>query len=152
MTPTIRIDDEVWQELQKRGRAFVDTPNDVLRRLLHLSEESSLRPASLRRGGDDITTEKDYQTPILEAIVAAGGRARAREVLDAVGQRMRNRLKPADFDELPSGEIRWRNAARWSRNTMARKTMPPLLNPSSPNGWWEITEAGREYLRKEGLD
>ncbi len=29
---------------------------------------------------------------------------------------------------------------------MAHKMNPALLNPSSPHGWWEITEAGREYL------
>jgi hypothetical protein len=32
----IRIDPEVWFELQKRATPFVDTPNDVLRRLLNL--------------------------------------------------------------------------------------------------------------------
>jgi hypothetical protein len=33
---TIRIDPEVWLELQKRAVPFVETPNDVLRRLLGL--------------------------------------------------------------------------------------------------------------------
>jgi len=34
---TIRIDPETWQALQKIAVPFVDTPNDVLRRLLGLS-------------------------------------------------------------------------------------------------------------------
>jgi hypothetical protein len=33
----IRIDPEVWVELQKRATPFIDTPNDVLRRLLNLN-------------------------------------------------------------------------------------------------------------------
>ena len=33
--PTIRIDDEIW-ELLKKNSSFVDTPNDVLRRLLNV--------------------------------------------------------------------------------------------------------------------
>ena len=33
---TIRIDPEVWQALQNRAVPFVDSPNDVLRRLLGL--------------------------------------------------------------------------------------------------------------------
>jgi len=37
MAPTIRIDDEVFAALQKGGKAFVDTPNTVLRRLLGLN-------------------------------------------------------------------------------------------------------------------
>ena len=36
--------------------------------------------------------------------------------------------------------------AEWARNTMANEMNPALLNPSSPHGWWEITQAGREYL------
>src|SRR5262245_12036448 len=31
--PTIRIDDEVYEWLQRNGRAFEDTPNSVLRRI-----------------------------------------------------------------------------------------------------------------------
>lgn len=34
--PTIRIDDEVWQALQKKAIPLEDTPNAVLRRLLRL--------------------------------------------------------------------------------------------------------------------
>ena len=32
--PVIRIDDEVWKELQKRAIPLIDTPNSVLRKLL----------------------------------------------------------------------------------------------------------------------
>jgi len=101
-----------------------------------------------RRSSEKITTEKDYQIPILAILVSFGGRAHVQDVLPEVERRMRAQLKPDDYEPVPSGEIRWQNAARWSRNTMARKTKPPLLNPSSPHGWWEITEAGREELRK----
>jgi hypothetical protein len=37
----IRIDEEVWAELQKRARPLEDTPNSVLRRVFGLSEESA---------------------------------------------------------------------------------------------------------------
>ncbi|MGC0375785.1 hypothetical protein [Streptomyces sp. SAI-229] len=36
MSPTIRVDDEVYEELQKRATPFVDTPNSTLRRVLGL--------------------------------------------------------------------------------------------------------------------
>jgi len=35
----IRIDDQVWAELQRRARPLEDTPNSVLRRVFGLSEE-----------------------------------------------------------------------------------------------------------------
>jgi len=40
MAPTIRIDDQVFEELKKRAEPFVDSPNDVLRRLLGLNGAS----------------------------------------------------------------------------------------------------------------
>jgi hypothetical protein len=52
MTPTIRVDDEVYALLQERGEAFVDTPNTVLRRILGLTEsgESTARSIGRRKG------------------------------------------------------------------------------------------------------
>lgn len=39
--PVIRIDPEVYSSLQERARPFLDSPNDVLRRVLGLDEASS---------------------------------------------------------------------------------------------------------------
>ncbi len=38
MVPVIRIDEEVWKQLQKRATPLTDTPNDVLRRTFGLDE------------------------------------------------------------------------------------------------------------------
>ena len=43
MSPTIRIDDEVYSWLQKNARPFEDTPNSVLRRLAGLNDSKRLR-------------------------------------------------------------------------------------------------------------
>jgi hypothetical protein len=45
MTPTIRVDDEVYALLQERAEAFIDTPNTVLRRILKL-EPSAMTTAN----------------------------------------------------------------------------------------------------------
>lgn len=37
----IRIDDQVWAELQRRARPLEDTPNSVLRRVFELAEEGA---------------------------------------------------------------------------------------------------------------
>ena len=62
MTPTIRVDDEVYALLQQRGEAFVDTPNTVLRRILGLSDsdESTGHPVGRRGGrrGEDRASRK----------------------------------------------------------------------------------------------
>src|SRR5712692_6544325 len=35
MSPTMRVDDDIWEHLKKHS-SFVDTPSDVLRRLLSI--------------------------------------------------------------------------------------------------------------------
>ena len=151
--PTIRIDDEVWAVLQKRAQPFVDSPNDVLRRDYGLN--GATKPTRMRSERGRIlrgekTPEGEYRIPILKALVEAGGRARAGDIVDRVGQLMRGRLNAYDQQTLAAGELRWRNTAEWSRNTMANKVNPPLLDPSSDHGWWEITQAGRDYLKSHG--
>ncbi len=62
MMPTIRIDDDVWEFLQKQARPFVDSPNDVLRRLL-LAPDQVMRvepraEISLKTGATEIANNR----------------------------------------------------------------------------------------------
>ena len=54
MSPTIRVDDEVYALLQQRAEAFVDTPNTVLRRILDLEPKHQHHPSDrpMRRDGE----------------------------------------------------------------------------------------------------
>jgi negative regulator of replication initiation len=59
--PTIRVDDDIWEHL-KRNSSFVDTPNDVLRRLLHLVKPKSPNPPSHPLNGTKhpLRADRDY--------------------------------------------------------------------------------------------
>jgi restriction system protein len=61
---------------------------------------------------------------------------------------MKGTLTEADYKPLKTdrGQPRWRNAARWERNSMVEEG---LLKSDSPWGIWEITEAGRMAITKE---
>jgi hypothetical protein len=48
---TIRIDPDVWRALQKQAEPFVETPNDVLRRLLGLAPKKTANSALLAEAG-----------------------------------------------------------------------------------------------------
>ena len=98
----------------------------------------------IRRG--EKTPEEEYVSPILQALVEAGGRGRTADIVDRVGEIMKGRLNEYDHGTLGAGEIRWRNTAEWCRNTM-KEMNPPLLSPDSGHGWWEITDDGREHLK-----
>ncbi len=63
MMPTIRIDQDVWTYLQSKGKAFEDTPNDVLRR------ELGLGPGVITRQSGDSTPQTRVRTatPLLSS-------------------------------------------------------------------------------------
>jgi hypothetical protein len=61
----IRIDEEVWKCLEQRARPFVDSPNDVLRRVFGLNEASS-------RVQNDQGMKDNEVVPVMKNIRAAG--------------------------------------------------------------------------------
>lgn len=91
------------------------------------------------------TPEQEYVKPILQSLEELGGSAPLAEVLDRVHDMMNGRLCDVDFQPLASDPAlpRWRNAAQWARNSMAREG---LLKNDSPRGIWEISDAGRRFL------
>jgi hypothetical protein len=92
------------------------------------------------------TPQKAYRVPILRALDEMGGQGRTADVVDRVGEMMEDQFTEWDRRMLPSGQdIRWRNKAQWARNAMVKDG---LLASDSPRGIWEITERGRELLRK----
>jgi restriction system protein len=94
------------------------------------------------------TREDAFYQPILKVLNGAGGPAKVNDVLAKVEQLMREVLTQVDYEPLPSQPEtpRWSNTAQWARNTMVKEG---LLKSTSPRGVWEITEAGRQFL-KEG--
>lgn len=146
MTPVLRVDDEVYEALKKKAIPFEDTPNSVLRRILGLAGSTSTRPRQTpkRAPRGSSTPKREYYIPILEAVAELSGKAEAREALDRVYPKIKGRLKTHDHDLLSSGETVWRNATRWARADLVRKG---LLKKDSPNGVWEISDAGRKFLK-----
>ena len=97
----------------------------------------------LRRG---VRTREDrFFRPILETVAELGGSASVQAVLDGVGRRMAAVLRDVDHEPLASDPEmpRWRNTARWARNSMVRAG---LLRDSSRRGVWEITDEGRRAM------
>lgn len=101
------------------------------------------------RARGEITPQSEFHRPLLEALVQLGGSATTAEATDKVGEIMKDRLKQRDFEILPSSrdQIRWRNAVAWARNDMVNKD--GRMRSGSPNGIWEISDKGRDWLRDQ---
>jgi hypothetical protein len=161
----IRVDEDVYRELESRVQNFRDTPNLVLRRLLGLERPGDLRaadarvmyaPAPWRLGGfrrgrprsqeRRQTRQEEFRRPILETLAEMGGEGRAQDVLDEVGRRVQQTFTPLDREPMSNGEPRWRVSAAFERKNLVDGGM---LDPRSPRGVWRITEAGRRWLEEQ---
>lgn len=91
------------------------------------------------------TPQEAYQRPILQALVELGGSAGLNVVLDRVYELMKDQLNEYDHQPLPPdySTTRWRNTARWARNTLRSNG---LLRGDNPRGTWEISDDGRTWL------
>ena len=101
-----------------------------------------------RRKSGEITGHLEFCRPLLEVLVEMGGKARTKDVLDRLGEKMKPLLKPKDFEihKSKGQQIRWRNTAQWARNHMAN--VDGRMKNDSPNGVWEISPQGRAWLKK----
>jgi len=111
------------------------------------------QPAGRRRGRPrrtqtgDITPQKAYQLPLLQALEEMGGRAECAMVTRRVREIMADILKPADFESLDDEhDIRWVTNVRFARQNLIERG---CLRSDSPRGIWEITDRGREYLQTQ---
>ena len=83
-----------------------------------------------------------YELPILMALEELGGSAATHEVLRRVRQLMVDELREIDIS-------RRENRAHAMRLALVSRG---LMRNDSPRGTWEITDAGREYLRNNQGD
>lgn len=135
----IRIDDQVWVSLQKKAKAFEDTPNSVLRRVLGLDRRNGKRRRKPQAAPGTRTPQAAFREPLLHVLYESGGSAKMSEVVERVGNLLNEKLNDVDRQKLDSGEIRWRNAVQWERNEMVKRG---FLKKDSPRGLWELTAKG----------
>jgi len=151
--PTIEVSDAVYDGLKARAIPFDDTPNSVIERLLDLAAAELANgndaPRPVRRAVvGTILPEREYELPILRALIEAGGSAPAGQVTDRVGELLDGRLTAEDFQRHRSGDVRWRNRTAFARLNLVRRG---LLAKTSPRGIWEITDEGRDHARRNGV-
>lgn len=145
---TIRVDDDVWQALQKKAVAFEDTPNTVLRRVLRVDGKKRRKSRRHRAAPGKKTPQHVYRKPLLRVLYEMGGSGNVADVLERVERILARQLNEVDRGRLAHGEPRWRNTAQWERNVMVQDG---LLKKKSPRGVWELTAKGIAAV-EDGVD
>jgi hypothetical protein len=100
------------------------------------------------RKSGEITNMPEFFQPLMESLVEMGGSGKLNEVLDRIGEKMKDQLRPKDWEphKSPPHQIRWRNTAEWARNHMVNES--DLMKKGSKRGIWEISTKGRKWLEK----
>jgi Mrr N-terminal domain len=111
----------------------------------HWPTSSQARHRTIGNGTREQTLYTEFDRPLLESLVALGGRGSAEDVLQHMKAKMEPTLKPRDFEVVSSGEERWRNTARWRRNALVKLG---FLRPGSQRGIWEISDSGKAWLEQ----
>lgn len=91
--------------------------------------------------------ESEYEIPLLAALAERGGSAPSREVIDAVGTKLKAKLTDLDKQPLKSGGIRWESRVQFVRLRLIEQG---LMVKESGRGIWAISDEGRKRLTAEG--
>ena len=146
-TVRIKVDEEVFAQLQKQATPFVDEPNDVLRKMLRLPDngEGGLKEkATVRKRilSQKLLPLKEYRLSVLKSLDSHGGKAERKKVLRDVFGELESKLNQDDLEKLYGRPPRWQVSAEVVRSEIAKEG----LVESAGRGMWSITSAGRRQL------
>jgi len=146
--PVVRISEELFKEIQKYAEPLVDDFESALWKVLQLARkngtERSKRRETHARG--TLTPPRDFWKQILETLVEKGGQASVQEVVEDVERKMKNQLKPGDYERNRDGLLKWEKQVHFQRLAMKHEG---LLASNSPRGIWAITDKGRRWLSEQ---
>ncbi|MGQ0510896.1 MAG: winged helix-turn-helix domain-containing protein [Betaproteobacteria bacterium] len=159
--PTIRVDPDVFEGLQKLAQPFVDTPSAVIRRLLEargILEARASAPAPRKartplvaRESGGLTPQPLYERYLLAVLHRQfNGRAHKRDVTLEIVKRMMNdgHIGAADQELVATGETKAENTITWARNALKERGH---VSRTSPRGIWELTPRGAEAAKTTQL-
>ena len=147
--PTIRLEQDVFEGLQKLAQPFVDSPSMVIRRLLEkegVLKKRAHAPAPATAGA--LTPQSVYEKYLLHALLA--GKGHKRDVTHAVIKRMMKdgHIGAAEQELVKTGETRAENTITWARNALKDRG---YISRVAGRGIWELTLEGREAAGKVAL-
>jgi hypothetical protein len=94
----------------------------------------------VKRGTGPKTEQPVLREHIIKALKHFGGQATMHQVLDWMGEQLKEKFTPRDLSKRKHGEIVWRNNTAWERHQMVTEG---ILKSDSPRGIWGLSEEYR---------
>jgi hypothetical protein len=141
--PTIRLEQDVFEGLQKLAQPFVDSPSMVIRRLLEKEGVLKKRaPAPVAVGA--LTPQSVFEKYLLHHLARdAEGPRHKRDITHAVIRHMMKdgHIGPADQELVSTGETKAENTIVWARNALKDRG---YISRISARGIWQLTPEGKK--------
>ena len=152
--PTIRVEQEVFEGLQKLAKPFVDSPSMVIRRLLEdrgvltkNAQSASPKPATVV-AANALTPQPVYEKYLLYILAREfNGQGHKRDVTHAIVKRMMKdgHIGAADQELVSTGETKAENTITWARNALKQRG---YISRAARRGTWELTTEGKSAASK----
>jgi len=155
--PIIRVDQDVFEGLQRLAKPFVDSPSMVIRRLLEDRGvlAKGTRPAPRKPDSQSsvtaLTPQPVYEQYLLYILAREfDGQGHKRDVTHAIVKRMMKDgfIGAADQELVSTGETKAENTITWARNALKQRGH---INRAARRGIWELTPEGRGAAAKVAL-
>ena len=140
--PTIRVDQDVFEGLQRLAKPFVDSPSMVIRRLLEdrgvLAKDMQTAPPKTTAGiaSNALTPQPVYEKYLLYVLAKEfNGQGHKRDVTHAIVKRMMKDgfIGAADQELVSTGETKAENTITWARNALKQRG---YINRAARRGIW----------------
>src|SRR6185503_1170230 len=144
--PTIRLEQDVFEGLQKLAKPFVDSPSMVIRRLLEecgVLAKAAEAQQGARRAPNALTPQSTYEKYLLLILAREfNGQGHKRDVTHAIVKRMMKdgHIGPADQELVSTGETKAENTITWARNALKQRGH---ISRATSRGTWELTPEGK---------
>jgi hypothetical protein len=146
--PVIRVSEEVMGILKQFAIPLEDTPDSVLRKILkeyigikNGNKEKVNKISTLPKKVTPFGTSRQrYAQWIIASLKSKGGRARAGEVINYIGENFGSEITESERIPLKSGKPRWVKYVNSARVEMVKRG---LLNKTE-YGIWELTRKRRK--------
>lgn len=155
MTPTIRIDDEIYELLKAAAEPFVDTPSSVLRRLLGLPSRNGSGATEARdsaEAGSDGTAAQglgERRQGLVEEAGSRRGRSRSSSRHGKRASRApKGSLLPHDAYEVPILEILDRRGGRVPTREVLEELERRLNDQFTDLDRQEISTGGKRWRNR----
>jgi hypothetical protein len=146
----IRVDDDVFAQLQSQAVPLVDSPNDVLRRILGLNPREIVRKQPFKGQSTEVSNlgrihtgrRRRFRNWVLEDLLQHGGSAPAEAVIERIGERLEPQAY--DLEQVKPGINRWKKDVHFARLELKNSG---LIEESHQRGQWQLSQRGLERAK-----